>query len=49
MNKYVKYGLIGLATIITIAVAFKHKKKKNEPMIDKEMEDLINRIDKANK
>lgn len=49
MNKYIKYGLIGFATIVTIAVAIKYKKKKIEPMMDKEMEDLINRIDKANK
>jgi hypothetical protein len=49
MNKYVKYGLIGFATLITISVAIKYKKKEKEPIIDKEMEDLINRIDKAKK
>jgi uncharacterized membrane-anchored protein YhcB (DUF1043 family) len=51
MNKYVKYGIIGVASLVVIGVVIKLTKKSNEdsPELNKEMEDLISRIDKAKK
>jgi len=49
MNKYVKYSLFGVAGIVVALAIVKAITQKREPILDKEMDDLIKKIDEAKK
>jgi hypothetical protein len=49
MNKNLKYGLIAFGGLVVILAISKYNREKVEPTINKDMEDLIKRIDEAKK
>jgi hypothetical protein len=49
MNKYVKYTLIGVTSIIVALALVKAIKEKREPILDEEMDALLKKIEEAKK